>query len=221
MVKDASYSYQGVIVALNRDIGADGFVLRVYGSHTDYEYDTTNALGAPITVDGDAWQADAMIGYKISRGHWWAAAFVGIDYQSHDLTPDDLTNRVRGSEVGAKIAVDFATLRDQGPIYAAASANYSTAFDSYWARGRLGGNLGRITVGPEAIRLGNDAFDATRVGGFAMFDLALSRTTSIEITLSGGYQFLDGNGNGGGANGTVGSGGGEGAYFGINVSSVF
>jgi len=70
MVKDANYSYQGVIVALNRDIGADGFVLRVYGSNTGYEYDTTNALAAPITVDGDAWQADAMIGYKISRGHW-------------------------------------------------------------------------------------------------------------------------------------------------------
>lgn len=217
MVKDANYSYQGVIVALNRDIGADGFVLRVYGSNTGYEYDTTNALGAPITVDGDAWQADAMIGYKISRGHWWAAAFVGVDWQSHDLTPDDLTARVRGTEVGVKVAVDFATLRNQGPVYAAASANYSTAFDSYWARGRLGGNLGHLTVGPEAIRLGNEAFDATRIGGFVMFDLPLSRTTSIEVTLSGGYQYLDGNG---GAT-TVGSGGGEGAYFGINISSVF
>lgn len=214
-VKDASYSYQGVVVALNRDIGADGFVIRVYGSHTDYKYDTT--IGVPVTVNGDAWQGDAMIGYKISRGHWWAAAYAGIDYQTHELTPNDLSNRVRGSEVGAKVAVDFATLRDQGPIYAAASANYSTAFESYWARGRLGGNLGRITVGPEAIRLGNESFDATRLGGFFMFDLALSRTTSIEVTLSGGYQYLDGNS----GTGSVGSAGGEGAYFGINISSVF
>lgn len=212
--KDSYYTYQGVVVALNRDIGKDGFVLRLYGSHVDYQYDTTNGVGAPLKIDGDGWQGDAMIGYKISRGHWWASAMVGIDWQSHGLTPFDPGSLVRGTEVGFKTALDFATLRDKGPIYLAASGNYSTAFDSYWARGRIGGNLGRITIGPEAIALGNDAFDAHRFGGFAIFDLPLSRTFSLEVTLSGGYQFVDGNGGGG-------SGGGEGAYFGIGVSSVF
>lgn len=128
--KDSYYTYQGVVVALNRDIGKDGFVLRLYGSHADYEYDTTNALAAPIKIDGDGWQGDAMLGYKVSRGHWWASAMVGIDWQSHGLTPLDVSNRVQGTEVGVKVAIDFATLRDQSPIYIAASGNYSTAFDS-------------------------------------------------------------------------------------------
>src|SRR5688572_30951769 len=64
MVTDASYSFQGLVVALNRDIGRDGFVLRLYGSHVDYEYDTPAVPNG--VVDGDGWQGDAMIGYKVT-----------------------------------------------------------------------------------------------------------------------------------------------------------
>ena len=70
------------------------------------------------------------------------------------------------------------------------AANYSTAFDSYWARGRVGLNRGHMTFGPEFIAMGNDAFDAQRAGGFVMFDVSLVPNMPIEVTLSGGYQFL-------------------------------
>ena len=214
MVTDASYSFQGLIVALNRDLSKDGFLLRLYGSHTDYEYNTTAVPGGK--VDGDAWQGDAMIGYKISRGHIWAAAYIGVDYQNHDLTPDDTANPVRGSEVGFKVAADLATLRTETPLYFSLNGQYSTAFDSYWARARVGLNRGHMTFGPEVIALGNDAFDAQRVGGFLTFDVSLAPTMSFEVTLSGGYQFLDDK------NGTsFGSGGGEGAYGGIVFVTLF
>ena len=101
-----------------------------------------------------------MIGYKISRGHIWAAAYIGVDYQSYDLTPDDLSSPVRGSEVGFKVAADVATLRTGSPLYFSLSGLYSTAFDSYWARARVGLNQGHMTFGPEAIAMGNDGFDA-------------------------------------------------------------
>lgn len=216
VVRDAQYTYSGLIVALNRDIGKDGFVLRLYGGNVGYEYDNGG-----IRTDGDGWQFDAMLGYKVSRGHWWAAAYAGVDYQNHDLTPDDLDNPVRGSEVGVKVAFDSATLRTGTPVYASLSGNYSTAFDSYWARGRVGANLGHLTIGPEAIVIGNEAFDAHRLGGFATFDMRLSRTTSFEVTLSGGYQFLDESGSGFASGQSIGSGGGEGVYGGVSISSVF
>lgn len=214
MVTDASYSFQGLIVALNRDISKDGFLLRLYGSHTDYEYDTAAVPNGK--VDGDAWQGDAMIGYKVSRGNIWAAAFIGIDYQDHDLTPDDPANPVRGSEVGFKVAADIASLRTGSPLYFSLSGQYSTAFDSYWARGRLGLNRGHMTFGPEVLAMGSDSFDAQRVGGFLMFDVSLVPNMPIEVTLSGGYQFLDD------SNGTsFGGGGGEGAYGGIVFTTLF
>ena len=213
MVTDASYSFQGLVVALNRDIGKDGFVLRLYGSHVDYEYDTVAVPNGK--VDGDGWQGDAMIGYKISRGHIWAAAYIGVDYQSYDLTPDDLSSPVRGSEVGFKVAADVATLRTGSPLYFSLSGLYSTAFDSYWARARVGLNQGHMTFGPEAIAMGNDGFDAQRLGAFVMFDVSLVPNMPIEVTLSGGYQFLDDN------NGGNFGGGGEGAYGGIVFTTVF
>jgi hypothetical protein len=217
VVQDASYMFQGVVVSFNRDIGRDGFLLRVYGGHVDYQYDDVSVTGGEI--DGDGWQGDVMIGYKIGRGHLWAAAYLGVDYQDHDLTPDDLDNPVRGSEVGFKAAADIATLRQGTPLYFALSGQYSTAFDSYWTRARVGLNHSRFTFGPEGIAMGNDAFDAQRVGGFLTFDLNLAPTMPIEVTLSGGYQFLsDSNGGGGDA---VGSGGGEGAYGGMSFVVVF
>lgn len=208
-IKNASYLFNGAILALNRDLGKDGFVLRAYGGHTDYQYSN----GTAGIVDGDAWQGDVMLGYKIGRDRWWAAAYIGVDYQSHQLTPDDLTNLVRGSATGFKVAADMATLRDQSPLYFSASGNYSTAFDSYWARGRIGANLQRVTFGPEVIALGNKGFDATRVGGFVTFDLPLTRSNIFEVTASAGRQSLGSN--------SGGASGGEGTYVGVSVSTVF
>lgn len=208
---DATYSYQGVVVALNRDLGRDGVMLRLYGSHVDYEYGT----GASITA-GDGWQGEAMIGYKVGMGPLWAAAYIGIDYQKHKLTPDDLANVVRGTEVGFKVAADMANVRNEGPIYVSLSGNYSTAFDSYWVRGRVGGNLHQLTIGPEVAAFGNSGFDATRVGGFVTFDLPIVPAMPLELTISAGHQFISGSG------GTsTGSGGGEGGYVGVAVVSVF
>lgn len=206
--KDADYMYQGAILALNRDIGRDGFVLRAYGSKVDYEY-----LNGATPTAGDGWQGDLMIGYKASAGRVWAAGYIGVDYQDFKTTPDDLAGRPRGSEVGFKVAGDVATLRNEGPLYFSLSGNYSTAFDSYWVRGRVGANLHRITIGPEYVRMGNVGFDASRVGGFVTFDLPLIPKMPLETTLSIGHQSVDGNSNG--------SGGGDGTYVGVAFTSVF
>lgn len=209
-VKDASYMFQGAILALNRDIGRDGFVLRAYGSHVDYRYDN-----AGIDTSGTGWQGDAMLGYKVSAGRIWAAAYVGVDYQSFKLTPDDPTSRVRGSEIGLKVAGDIASLRNEGPVYFALSGNYSTAFESYWARARVGANSWGLTFGPEVAALGNKGFDATRVGGFVTFDLPLIPRLPLEVSLSAGHQFVSGN------SGVGSTGGGEGTYFGMSFTSLF
>ena len=210
--RDSSYFFQGVQVALNGDIGRDGFMVRFYGSQVDYDY-----LNGTTPTHGMGRQGEFMIGYKASRGNIWGAAFVGVDHQNHKLTPNDHTNSVRGSETGLKVVGDLASLREVGPVYFALSGMYSTAFDSYWARARVGGNVNRVTIGPEFVALGNQGFDATRVGAFMTFDLKISPKLPLEVTLYAGHQFVAGSGNGG----ATGASGGEGEYFGLSLTSLF
>lgn len=208
--RDSTYFFQGVQVALNGDIGRDGLMLRAYGSQVDYDYNN----GATPT-HGVGRQGELMIGYKASRGTVWGAAFIGLDYQEHKLTPNDPTNVVRGSEVGLKVSGDLANLRNEGPLYFSLSSMYSTAFESYWARARVGGNVNRLTIGPEFIALGNKGFEATRLGGFMTFDVKVTPKLPLELTLYAGHQFVDG------AGGATGASGGEGTYFGLSLTSLF
>ena len=75
VVDGAEYFYDGVIVALNRDLTRDGWLLRAYGSRVDYDADPG---------DGRGWQGDIMLGYKFTRGPIWGSIFVGADYQNFD-----------------------------------------------------------------------------------------------------------------------------------------
>jgi hypothetical protein len=211
--KDASYFYSGVIYALNRDLGRDGILLRAYGGSVDYEYDDASVAGG--RVDGDGIQGDAMIGYIWHLGRANFSAYVGVDYQKYDLSPQPALPGVDGSEVGFKVAADIASAG--GPLYYTLQATYSTAFDSYWARARIGYDAGRFVIGPEAIALGNESFDAQRIGGFATLRFELTPGILSEVTGYAGYQFVDDDNNG-----TRGStGGGEGAYGGIGFTMVF
>ena len=199
----ATYFYDGIIIALNRDLSRDGWLVRAYGSRVDFD---------STPRDGRGWQGDVMLGYKFTRGPIWGSIFVGADYQNFT---DDPTSLVSGHEVGFKVAGDLTTAYGS-PIYANLSGNYSTAFDSYWARLRVGLHRDNVTFGPEAIMMGNDSFDAQRFGGFVtLHNLNPFRTRPFDLTFSGGYQFQDDTGIG------FGTGGGEGAYGAISFSMVF
>jgi hypothetical protein len=207
-VRDSTYYYDGIIVAMNGDLGRDGVLFRLYGSKVDYDRNPG---------DGRGLQGDAMIGYKFTRGMMEGTVFAGVDYQDFRLRrPDTVTEDPRGSEVGFKVSGDVSTL-DTSPIYASLSGTYSTAFDTYWARARVGMHRDKLTWGPEGIVMGNVGFDAQRLGGFITWhDLSVFRMRPFDITVSAGHQFVSGD------NGTVGgSGGGEGTYGAIAFSTTF
>ena len=208
VVDGAEYFYDGVIVALNRDLTRDGWLLRAYGSRVDYESGSD---------DGRGWQGDVMLGYKFTRGPIWGSIFVGADYQNFDNS-DPSNSEVQGTEWGFKVAGDLSTAYGS-PIYANLSGSYSTAFDTYWVRLRAGVHRDNLTYGPEAIAMGNDSFEAQRFGGFITFhNLNPLRMRPFDLTLSGGYQF-NSDDNGGGF--STGTGGSEGAYGAIGFSFVF
>jgi hypothetical protein len=206
-VTGARYMFDGASIALNRDLSRDGFALRLYGSRTDFDRDPG---------DGRTWQGDVMLGYIFSRGPIYGDVYVGVDYQDVKLSPDDPTERVRGSATGLKVAAGVGTSREL-PHYVNLSGSYSTAFDTYWARARLGLTHNKFVLGTEGIAFGDVGFDAQRLGGFVIFDLKLAPNFPVEVTLSAGHQFVSG------SNGEAvgGSGGGEGTYGSISFSFLF
>ncbi len=211
IVKDSRYYYEGIIVALNGDMGRDGFFVRAYGARDDFDRNPG---------DGRQWQADLALGYMFSRNKIGYEIYAGVDYQNVKLSPDDPTAEVRGTEWGFKVGAGIETEKEL-PYYFSLEGQYSTAFDSYWARARVGLHRDRFTFGPEAIVLGDDDFDAQRLGGFVRFDVpVLPSRAPWEVTLSAGHQFVSGNNNNNN-NGTGGIGGGEGTYGTINVSVTF
>jgi Cellulose biosynthesis protein BcsS len=212
VVEGARYAFAGMILALNNDISRDGWALRLYGSRVDFDLDPG---------DGRGWQGDAMLGYRFVRKHMYGGIYVGGDYQNYRLSPDDPTAKVRGTEVGVKVAAELATSKEL-PYYFALNGNYSTAFDVYWARARVGLIRGGVTFGPEGIVFGDEEFNAQRLGGFVSFDVKLLPNRPVEITLSAGHQFVNDSGSSaGGGNGIGGAGGGEGTYATIVFSVLF
>jgi hypothetical protein len=204
-VKDARYIFDGASIALNGDMSRNGFALRVYGSRTDFNRDPG---------DGRTWQGDVMLGYIFSRAHLYGDLYIGVDHQDVKLSPDDPTERVRGGATGLKVAAGVGTDRAL-PYYFNLSGSYSTAFDTYWARARLGVTHEKFVLGTEGIAFGDVAFDAQRIGAFVVFDLKLIPNLPVEVTLSAGHQFVSGSSSAGGI------GGGEGAYGTVSFSFLF
>ena len=214
--KDSFYTYSGAVVSLQRDLSRSGWVFQGFAGYGSYEYHNPSISGG--RVDGDVSQLAAMLGYLWVRQGAAFGLYVGGDWTDHDLTPRDPSNSVRGSEFGLRVGGD---LRLVGPgYYFSLEGYYSTAFDTYWSRARAGINTGRFIIGPEGGALGNEGFDAQRLGAFVMFKLDMFGTrTPAELTVHGGYQFLSGDH---GSSSFVGSSaGGEGAYVGFNLGMAF
>ena len=211
IVKDSRYWYQGIIVALNGDMGRDGFFLRAYGSRDDFDRNPG---------DGRQWQGDVALGYMFSRNKVGYEIYAGADYQNVRLSPNDPTAEVRGTEWGFKIGAGIETEKEL-PYYYALEGQYSTAFNSYWARARLGWHRGRFTFGPEGSVLGDEDFDAQRLGAFVRFDVQVPRFRPVEVTVSGGHQFVSGNDNNNNNGNVGGIGGSSGTYGLLNFSMAF
>jgi len=209
VAKDSHYFYSGAVVALNGDLSRSGFVLQGFSGVASYEYDNVAVPGG--IVDGDGIQLSAMLGYLFVLPEATVGLYAGVDYQDYDLTPRDPSNSVSGSETGVRVGGDVRLIGPQH--YFTLEGYYSTAFDSYWARARAGVKVARFTVGPEGIILGNEGYDAQRLGAFALTKIHLSPSLPTELTFHVGYQFVD--------EGQTGTTGGEGVYGGLNIGFTF
>lgn len=210
--KNYRYGYSGVLVAANGDWNKDGFVLRSESVIGSYDY-----RNGGVETDADDRAGDVMVGYQIVRGNVSAILFAGMEIRDVELSPDDATERLRGTETGFKVAVEVET-DDQAPVYFDVYSTYSTAFDTFAIYGRVGARKDRFTFGPEASFLREAGDDYYRAGAFVSMPVKLIPDWEAELTFNGGYQFVGDDENGGVDEGGSRS---EGGYFGTKLVLIY
>lgn len=205
------YWYKEAVVAVNRDMAKSGFLVRLYGSVAVYSYADT----AGATVNGTLWQFDAMPGYQLVRGSETFGGFVGLDFQDSELSPNDPTNPVRGTAVGLKVAANYDFQDDKQPFEASVAAEYSTAFETYYAELRVGARLtDKLSLGPAAEVDGTTGYNGQRLGAYATYAFDLAKDVPLSVTVLGGHQFVSGDGE-------AGPSGGAGTYGTLELSTNF
>jgi opacity protein-like surface antigen len=215
VAKDIWTVFSGSLFALNGDFTRNGFVARTFGWYSNYEYDGLT-LGE---VDADDRAVDAMLGYLYYHGTTSIIGYVGMEIRDVDLSPDDLDNPVRETETGFKVALEIES-GDESPFYYAFDTSYSTAFDTYYGNLRLGWNRNGTKFGPEGEIWSEEGDVTSRLGAFVVLPFNLRPTLPAEISVSGGYQWVEDDDNGGG-DGFGGHRGGEGAYFNSYLKVLF
>lgn len=204
LLEDSFAAHAGGVWAANGDLDATGWMVRAQGIYVDFEFDT--AATASGEADGELARANASLGYQWASPGMLASFFAGIDVQDVDYSPSAAGGNL-DDEVGLILTGRLAT--DHSAVYPMSlEANYSTANDSYWARGRVGYRFSSFDLGPEVAVLGSDGYDAFRIGGYAKTGLG-----SAILELNAGYH--DGDGTGGG------SGGDDSVYGGATIIFVF
>ncbi len=179
VTKDSVYGYGGAVFALGGNLSRDGWLFRVSGGGGHYDYNRAVGLGQGV----DFWNGDLMVGYQTFLGQTRLTGYLGA-YLQDDNNPDPAAT-VTGTKAGFKV---------QGEIYApfggnwylSALGSYATAWNTYLVQAKLGYQVTPlISIGPEAMAIGNDRFGQDRVGGFIAFNIF----TSAQLILAGGYAW--------------------------------
>jgi Cellulose biosynthesis protein BcsS len=189
VVEGAYFISTEIYAALKGTWSRPGFILHAYFGAGQYDYPLNDVRGGK--VDAVPISADLMIGYYgllFGQTAYWDV-LVGVGVENNELSPNDPSNPVRGSEVGFKVAAEIEA-DDEQRFYYHLEGDYTTAFDTYWSRARIGHNFGKLIVGPEGTLFGDKTFDSQRIGGFFRFPLRLFRNFEPAVIVASGYEFV-------------------------------
>jgi Cellulose biosynthesis protein BcsS len=187
---------------LNGDNSRSGPLLHIYFGGGQYDYDSEFLKR---NVDVVALEGDALLGYQwVTKNDATLIILLGLGIEDNELDINDRSNPIRGFAAGFKIDVEFEA-DDEKPFYYNIEGNYTTAFQTYWSRVRLGYPLGHLMhLGPEAEFFGDQTFNSQRIGGFLRFPIRFSPRLQPIAVLAAGYAFEEsvGSSNFGGIGGT-------------------
>ncbi|HEY6383386.1 MAG TPA: cellulose biosynthesis protein BcsS [Pseudolabrys sp.] len=144
----------------------DGLLLKLLFSGGIYRYRASD-LGDRHVI-GVGVLSQVLPGWRIKRGNAEFKVFFGPEFQKHYLSPDDPSNRLRGTSIGLRIAAELwhePTLETM----IAADVSLSSIAAANSARAAYGWRilndlLGGIYVGPETQYFGSQGYRSLRIG---------------------------------------------------------
>ena len=156
----------------------DGFTLKILLAEGSYRY-----LSGTNDIPGTSLLAAIMPGWRIKRGDLEIKAFAGLDLQNHRLSPDDLSNSLRGNHAGLRVSADT-WWEPTRAMMLASSISGSTIGNSFGIRGAAGWRLmDRFWAGPEIETSGDDVYRQYRIGAH----VTSFKTGEFEWALGAGY----------------------------------
>jgi Cellulose biosynthesis protein BcsS len=186
--------YMGVLYAPN-GMEQSGLRLSAFGLTGQYRYqgDTGEFRGKFVSTD-------ALLGWSNVFDDGALTLAVGVNYQDHSVTPFDPSNSVQGAKTGFKVQGDL-WVNPTPKTLVFVLGSYSTAFDTYYAIGRLGYDVAGSGAffGPEVGGQGNDRTDQFRLGAHVS-SIALG---AAKLGISSGWMRERGEGAGWYATGNI------------------
>jgi hypothetical protein len=156
----------------------EGFTAKLMAGAGTYRYRSGNT-----PIKGDVLVFDVMPGWRFKPGSADIAVFAGLDIQNHRLSPDDPSNRARGTHAGLRLGLDFWWEPTPGTM-TNAGLSFATIGTGYWARAAYGWRaFDNFYIGPEALALGDDTYRQWRVGAH----VTALRTGVFDWSVGTGY----------------------------------
>lgn len=181
---NGAFAYGGFLVAPS-GLDEDGILLKVLMSGGLYRYDAQNLGGERVI--GAEWLAQVLPGWRVKRGDAEFKVFMGPEFQTHRLSPDDPTNRLRGNLFGLRLSVEM-WYEPTAATMIAADVSLSSIATSDAARLAYGWRvlddmLGGLYLGPEIQYFGSDGYRHLRLGAH----ITSMKTEDVEWSAAAGW----------------------------------
>ena len=163
--RNGAFVYGGFVFAPS-GLDQDGLLLKILFSGGLYRYERSNLGGERVIVT--ELLSQVLPGWRIKRGDAEFKFFFGPEHQQHYLRPDDPSNRLRGTSIGLRVAIDL-WYEPTSKTMIAADVSLSSVAASNSARMAYGWRvledmLGEVYIGPEVQYFGSEGYRHLRLG---------------------------------------------------------
>jgi hypothetical protein len=173
-----SFLYGGVLWSPG-SLDREGFTLKAVLSGGTYNY----LSGAFGKVQGRELVAQIMPGWRFKYNAVELKAFLGLDAQNHRLYPNDPDSKMRGTDIGLRVAFDF-WAEPTADTMIAFDGSASTIAGSYAVRAAGGWRLfKRFYFGPEVQAFASDGYRQQRFGAH----ITALKIGGLEYSAATGY----------------------------------
>ncbi|MBS0530954.1 MAG: cellulose biosynthesis protein BcsS [Proteobacteria bacterium] len=157
--RNGQAGYGGMLWAPQGDLNKDGSVVRLFLSDGIERYETPGQR-----FDTNIFRASILPGWRFKRGNLEVKVFAGPAVENHVLTPDVVTDKLRGAHFGAQVATEL-WWEPTPAMMVAASASVTSIGAAYSARVATGWRLfDRLWAGPEILASSDEFSTQYRVG---------------------------------------------------------